>query len=268
MAFNKENFYQEGNSQEYFFSRTNPLANAGNVEILRIKDCCCSGVTIELVAEGTVGGGGALTVTFNSPTDAIDSRYIKVVVTDGQGNFATSVGTGTVSSLVVDTTTLNQNQHWTVNIVIEVVDNPGIECPCMKEYDFTFVPSVGFTIDTTTLGAQALRILESDNSTVVADGGNYALGTFPAGGTTEPFTVYIRNVGSQVLTVSSVSFLADVSAFTLAPFADVIYPNQSIAYNGTVDTSGVAGAYGGDITINSNDPLNAAYTINILFTLA
>jgi hypothetical protein len=170
--------------------------------------------------------------------------------------------------LVVDTTTLNQNQDWTVNIVIEVVDNPGIECPCMKEYDFTFVPSVGFTIDTTTLGAQALRLLESDNSTVVADGGNYALGTFPAGGTTEPFTVYLKNVGSQVLTVSSVSFLADVSAFTLAPFADVIYPNQSIAYSGKVDTSGVAGAYGGDITINSNDPLNAAYTINILFTLA
>jgi hypothetical protein len=262
MAFNKENFYQEGNSQEYFFSRTNPLANAGNVEILRIKDCCCSGVTIELVAEGEVGGGGALTVTFDSPTDAIDSRYIKVVVTDGQGNFATSVGTGTVSSLVVDTTTLNQNQDWTVNIVIEVVDNPGIECPCMKEYDFTFVPSVGFTIDTTTLGAQALRILESDNSTVVADGGTYNLG-----GTTGTFTVYIRNVGSQVLTVSSVSFTSDVTAFTLAPFADVIYPNQSIAYSGTVDISGPPGPYSGTITVNSNDPLNAAYTIDVDYTL-
>ena len=265
MSFNKENFYQEGNSQEYFFSRTNPLANAGNVEILRIKDCCCSGVSIELVAEGTVGGG-ALTVTFDSPTDAIDSRYIKVVVTDGQGNFATSVGTGTVSSLVVDTTTLNQNQHWTVNIVIEVVDNPGIECPCMKEYDFTFVPSVGFDIDTTTLGAQALRILESDNSTVVADGGTYNVGNI-VGGTTGTFTVYIRNVGSQVLTVSSVSFTADVTAFTLAPFANIVYPNQSIAYSGTVDTSGAAGPYSGTITVNSNDPLNAAYTIDVDYTL-
>ena len=262
MAFNKENFYQEGNSQEYFFSRTNPLANAGNVEILRIKDCCCTGVSIELVAEGAVGGGGALTVTFDSPTDAIDSRYIKVVVTDGQGNFATSVGTGTVSSLVVDTTTLNQNQHWTVNIVIEVVDNPGIECPCMKEYDFTFVPSVGFDIDTTTLGAQALRLLESDNSTVVADGGTYNVGN-----TTGTITVYIRNVGSQVLTVSSVSFTADVTAFTLEPFANIVYPNQSIPYSVTVDISGAPGPYSGTITVNSNDPLNAAYTIDIDYTL-
>jgi hypothetical protein len=267
MPFNKENFYQEGNSQEYFFARTNPLANAANVEILRIKDCCCAGVDIQLVAEGAVGGGGALTVTFSAPTDTIDSRYIKVVVTDGQGNFATSVGTGTVSSLVVDTTTLNQNQDWTVNIVIEVGENAAIDCPCMKEYDFTFVPSVGFTINTTTLGVQALRLLKADNSTIVADNGNYTIGSFTAGGTTEPFTVYVRNVGNQVLTVSSVSFLADVNSFALAPFSGVIYPNQSIAYSGTVDTSGAAGAYGGAITINSNDPLNAAYYINILFTL-
>ena len=267
MPFNKENFYQEGNSQEYFFARTNPLANAANVEILRIKDCCCAGVDIQLVAEGAVGGGGALTVTFSAPTDTIDSRYIKVVVTDGQGIFATSVGTGTVSSLVVDTTTLNQNHDWTVNIVIEVGENQAIDCPCMKEYDFTFVPSVGFNINTTTLGSQALRLLKADNSTIVADNGNYTIGSFAAGGTTEPFTVYVRNVGNQVLTVSSVSFLADVDSFALAPFSGVIYPNQSIAYSGTVDTSGAAGAYGGAITINSNDPLNAAYYINILFTL-
>jgi len=266
MPFNKENFYQEGNSQEFFFDRTNPLANAGNAEILRIKDCCCAGVSIELVAEGSVGAG-ELSVTFSSPTSTIDSRYIKIVVTDGQGNFATAVGTGTVSSLTVDISTLNPNQTWTVNIVIEVGDNPAIECPCMKEYDFTFVPGVGFTIDTTLLGAQALRLLESDNSTIVADGGSYSLGSFAAGGTTEPFTVYVKNTGGHVLTVSSVAFTADVAAFTLTPYGDVIYPTQSIAYSGTVDTSGIAGSYTGTITVNSNDPLNAAYTIDIDFTL-
>lgn len=267
MAFNKENFYQEGNSQEYFFARTNPLANAGNVEILRIKDCCCAGVDIQLIAEGSVGGGGSLTVSFSAPTSTIDSRYIKVVVTDGQGNFATSVGTGTVSSLVVDTSTLNANQDWTVNIVIEVGENPAIDCPCMKEYDFTFVPAVGFNIDTTTLGAQALRLLQDDNSTIVADGGTYAIGSFAAGGTTEPFTVYVKNVGNHVLTVSSVAFTSDVAGFTLTPYGDVVYPSQSIAYSGTVDTSGIAGSYTGTITVNSNDPLNAAYTIDIDFTL-
>lgn len=266
MAFNKENFYQEGNSQEYFFDRTNPLANAGNAEILKIKDCCCEGVDIQLVAEGSVGAGD-LVVTFASPTTTIDSRYVKIVVTDGQGNFATAVGSGNVTTLTVDISTLNANQTWTVNIVIEVGENPAIACPCMKEYDFTFVPAVGFNIDTTTLGAQALRLLESDNSTVVADGGTYAIGSFAAGGTTEPFTVYVKNTGAHVLTVSSVSFTADVAAFTLTPYGDVVYPSQSIAYSGTVDTSGVAGSYTGTITVNSNDPLNAAYTIDIDFTL-
>ena len=43
MPFNKENFFQEGNSEEFFFARTNPLANAANAEILKIEDCggCC-----------------------------------------------------------------------------------------------------------------------------------------------------------------------------------------------------------------------------------
>jgi hypothetical protein len=138
----------------------------------------------------------------------------------------------------------------------------------MKEYDFTFVPGVGFTIDTTLLGAQALRLLESDNSTIVADGGTYSIGSFAAGGTGEPFTVYVKNVGNHVLTVSSVSYTSDVSDFILTPYGDVIYPNQSIAYSGKVDTSGVAGSYTGTITVNSDDPLNAAYTIDIDFTLA
>ena len=266
MAFNKENFYQEGNSQEYFFDRTNPLANAGNAEILKIKDCCCEGVDIQLVAEGSVGAGD-LVVTFASPTTLIDSRYVKIVVTDSQGNFATAVGSGNVTTLTVDVSGLNVNQTWTVNIVIEVGENPAIACPCMKEYDFTFVPAVGFNIDTTTLGAQALRLLESDNSTVVADGGTYAIGSFAAGGTTEPFTVYVKNTGAHVLTVSSVAFTSDVAGFTLTPYGDVVYPSQSIAYSGTVDTSGAAGNYTGTITVNSNDPSNAAYTIDIDFTL-
>ena len=270
MAFNKENFYAEGNSQEFFFTRTNPLANPANAEILKIEKSGCCGTDLALVAEYAYESAtNSFDITFSAPTSTIDSRYVKIVITDGQGNFATAVGTGTVASLSVDVTGLNTSLTWTVSVVIEVNENASVDCPCMVEYTFPYYSASGsVTVNTTTLGAQALRLLESDNSTVVADGGNYALGTFPAGGTTKPFTVYLRNVGSQVLTVSSVSFLADVSAFTLEPFADVIYPNQSIAYKGTVDTSGVAGAYGGDITINSNDPLNAAYTINILFTLA
>ena len=267
MAFNKENFYQEGNSQEYFFSRTNPLANAGNAEILRIKDCCCEGVDIQLVAEGALSAGN-LTITLSAPTSTIDSRYVKVVVTDGQGNFATTVETGTVTTLNVDVTGLNPNTEWTISIVIEVGDNPAIECPCMKEFDLIFNPYTGsFTVDTTILGTQRITLLEGDNSTVVADGGAYSIGSFAAGGTTEGFTVYVKNTGGMVLTVSSVSFTSDVAAFTLTPYGDVIYPTQSIAYSGTVDTSGVAGTYTGTITVNSDDSTNTAYTIDIDFTL-
>ena len=51
MAFNKENFYQEGNSQEFFFSRTNPLANPANAEILKIKKSGCCESDLALVAE-------------------------------------------------------------------------------------------------------------------------------------------------------------------------------------------------------------------------
>ena len=268
MAFNKENFYQEGNSQEYFFSRTNPLANAGNAEILRIKDCCCAGVSIELVAEGALTAGN-LSITFSAPTSTIDSRYVKVVVTDGQGNFATTVGTGTVTTLDVDVTGLNPNTEWTISVVIEVGENPAIECPCMKEFDLIFNPYTGsFTVDTTTLGTQRIALLQADNNTVVSDGGSYSIGSFAAGGTTEPFTVYVKNTGGMVLTVSSVSFTSDVAAFTLPNFANVIYPGQSVAYSGKVDTSGVAGSYTGTITVNSDDSTNTVYTIDIDFTLA
>jgi hypothetical protein len=97
MAFNKENFYAEGNSQEFFFTRTNPLANPANAEILKIEKSGCCGTELPLVAEYEYNGmGQTFDIDFSSPTSAIDSRYVKVVVTDGQGNFATAVGTGTV----------------------------------------------------------------------------------------------------------------------------------------------------------------------------
>ena len=38
MAFNKENNFEEGNNLIPFQKRTNPYANGGNGEILRIED--------------------------------------------------------------------------------------------------------------------------------------------------------------------------------------------------------------------------------------
>jgi hypothetical protein len=264
MSFNKENFFQEGNSEEFFFSRINPLANAANAEILKIEDCggCCDlqlNVEFETVA-------GVTTITVNAPTSGYDTKYFKVQITDGQGNFVTGVDTGTVSSIAIDVSTLT-GSNWSVIIEIATGELDILNCDCTKKFSFAYDGGT-LAIDTEALWAPALRLLKADNATIVSDNGNYSIGTFPDGGTTAPFTVYAKNVGNQVLTVSSVSFLSDVASFALAPFSGVIYPGQSIAYSGTVDTSGAAGAYGGAITINSNDPSNAAYYINILFTLA
>ena len=264
MPFNKQNFFVEGNSEEFFFSRTNPLANGANAEILKIENCggCCD-LQLDFSAETT---SSVTTFTFNAPTSGYDTKYIKVQITDGAGNFVTGVDTGTVSSIAINVSTLT-GSNWSVIIEIATGDLDILNCDCVRRFSFGYDGGT-LAIDTEALWAPALRLLKADNSTIVADNGNYSIGTFPDGGTTAPFTVYVKNVGNQVLTVSSVSFLADVASFALAPFSGVIYPGQSIAYSGTVDTSGAAGAYGGAITINSNDPLNPAYYINILFTLA
>lgn len=270
MAFNKENFYQEGNSQEFFFTRTNPLANPANAEILKIKKSGCCDVDFALVAEyGYEGMGQTFGISFSSPTSAIDSRYVKVVVTDGHGHFATAVGTGTVSVLSVDASGLDTSVVWTVSVVIEVLSNASVDCPCMVEYDFPYNAFIGtITIDTTTLYSAKVSLLEADGTTAVADGGAYSIGSFAAGGTTEPFSVVVKNTGDSVLTVSSVSFTADVLSFTLPQYAGVIYPGASVTLNGTVDTSGIAGSYTGTITVNSDATNVPAYTIDIDYTLA
>ena len=268
MAFNKENFYQEGNSQEFFFSRTNPLANPANAEILKIKKTGCCDTEFALVAEYGYSAGDFV-IDFSAPTSTIDSRYVKVVVTDGQGNFATAVGTGTVSSLTVDVANLDVSVVWTVSVVIEVLSNASVDCPCMVEYTFPYNSFVGsVTVDTTTLYAARIAVFEVDGTTAIADAGTYDLGTFPDGGTTEDFSVVIKNNGAQVLTVSSVSFSGDVLSFTLPSFAGVIYPGNSITLKGTVDASGAAGSYTGAIVINSDASNVATYNVTIDYTLA
>lgn len=269
MAFNKENFYQEGNSQEFFFSRTNPLANPANAEILKIKKTGCCDTEFALVAEyAYVDLTNTFDITFSAPTSTINSRYVKVVVTDGQGHFATAVSSGTVSSISVDATGLDLSVVWTVSVVIEVLSNASVDCPCMVEYTFPYNSFVGsVTVDTTTLYAARVSMFEADGTTSVADGGAYDLGTFDAGGTTEGFRVVIKNTGASVLTISSVSFTGDVLTFVLPNFAGVVYPGASITLSGTVDASGIAGSYTGTITVNS-DGLPTPYTIDIDYTLA
>lgn len=270
MAFNKENFYQEGNSQEFFFTRTNPLANPANAEILKIKKSGCCDVDFALVAEyGYNGMAQTFDIYFSAPTSAIDSRYVKVVVTDGLGHFATAVGTGTVSSLSADASGLDTSVVWTVSVVIETLENASVDCPCIVEYTFPYNSFVGtVTIKTNTLYSPVIALFEADGTSSVADGGSYNIGTFADGGTSEPFSVVIKNTGASVLTISSVSFTADVLSFTLPQYAGVIYPGASVTLSGTVDASGSAGSYTGTITLNSDAPNAPVYTIDIDYTLA
>ena len=267
MAFNKENFYQEGNSQEFFFSRTNPLANPANAEILKIKKSgCCDNSELALVARyGYNGMGQTFDISFDS---TINARYAKVVVTDGQGHFATAVGTTSISSLSVDVTGLDSNVTWTISVVFEVNENASVDCPCIVEYTFPYYPaSRPQTVNTLTLDAPVVALFEADGTTSVANSGNYDLGTFPDGGTTESFSVVVKNNGQSVLTISSVSFTGDIVSFTLPQFAGVVYPGGAITLSGTVDASGIAGSYTGDITINS-DAVNDPYIVTIDYTLA
>jgi hypothetical protein len=270
MAFNKENFYAEGNSQEFFFSRTNPLANPANAEILKIKKSGCCDTEFALVAEyGYNGMGGTFVIDFSAPTSTIDSRYVKIVVTDGQGNFATAVDSGTVSTLTADVSGLDVSVTWTISVVIEVNANASVDCPCMVEYTFPYLPFVGtVTVNTTTLYAAKISAFEADGTTAIADGGTYDLGTFPAGGSTEKFSVVLKNTGESVLTISSVSFSGDVVNFTLPNFAGVVYPNQTVTLSGDVDASGIAGSYTGALVINSDGVNATAYNITIDYTLA
>jgi hypothetical protein len=267
MAFNKENFYQEGNSQEFFFSRTNPLANPANAEILKIKKSgCCDNSELALVAEyGYNGMGQTFDIEFDS---TINARYAKVVVTDGLGHFATAVGTTSIDVLRVDVTGLDSNVTWTISVVFEVNENASVDCPCIVEYTFPYYPASGTqTVNTLTLDAPVVALFEADGTTSVVNGGNYDLGTFPDGGTTEPFSVVVKNNGQSVLTISSVSFTGDIVSFTLPQYAGVVYPGGTITLSGKVDASGIAGSYTGTITINS-DAVNDPFTIDIDYTLA
>jgi hypothetical protein len=264
MAFNKENFYTEGNSPEYFFSRTNPLANPANAEILKVSDCCCEG--FQLVAEVETTAGSTV-VTFSSPTSGYNTRFIKVVINDGQGNFVAGVGTGTVSSITIDTSSLNANVNWTVQVIIETTDNVAVDCPCSQEFSFPYnVTQSPYSVDTTTLGAQVAQLRKPDG-TVVADGGTYNLGTF-AIGTSEPFEIQVWNVGGHVLTVGTLAKTSQVLTFVKPTFGSTIFPNSYVTYSGTVNTNLTAGAKTGTITVNSDDPSNAAYAITIGYTLA
>lgn len=256
MSFNKENFFQEGNSEEFFFARTNPLANNANAEILKIEDCggCCDlqlNVDIETRE-------GVTTITINAPTSGYDTKYFKVQITDGQGNFATSVGTGTLSTLDVDVSNL-LGSDWYVIIEISTGDLDILGCDCVKKFSFAY-DGGELLIDTEALANPVLRVTAL-NSTVGIT--TLALGSFP-NGTNIPFEVELHNTGFTVLTVASATPVADILSATLPTFAGVIFPGNKYTLSAVADGTLGAGAQTGDIDFISD---GGNITLTVTWTL-
>jgi hypothetical protein len=257
MPFNKENFFQEGNSEEFFFARTNPLANAANAEILKIEDCggCCD-IQLDMYI-GTVEG--TTTVEFNTPTDDYDTKYVKVQITDGQGNFVTAVGTGLVDELVLDTSGLN-GSDWSVIIEISIGESDLLGCDCTKKFSFAY-NGTALSIDTEALANPVLSLSAVGGALGIT---TLALGTFPDGADI-PFQVELHNTGFTVLTVASATPVADVLSATLPQFAGVIYPGQKYTLSAVADGNLGAGAQTGDINFVSD---GGNITLTVTWTLS
>lgn len=263
MSFNKENFFQEGNSEEYFVRRFNPLANAANAEILKIEDCgnCCD-IELDLDMSTTEG---TTTIEFNTPTDDYDTKYVKVQITDGQGNFVTAVGTGLVDELDLDVTGLN-GSDWSVIIEIAIGDLDIVNCNCVRRFSFPYNGGT-LSIDTEAIGIGILR-------GSATEGGTYNLttipaGAFPDGGTDEDFDFYVRNIGANALRVESISITGDVlsAAFdTTFIGSGTLFPSDTRKIATTLDSSGAVGSYSGTVVFNYTD--GTTQVITITYTLA
>ena len=255
MSFNKENFYQEGNSEEFFFSRTNPLANAANAEILKIEEC--GACTLELVGSLT-NDEGEVTLKLNDPTETYDFKYIKLQITDGKGNFVTAIGSGIDPSLVIDVTGLLGND-WTVIIVMETGEGDLLSCNCKVVYNFNYDGGV-LALDTVASNAPVLSLSAVGGALGIT---TFDLGTFPDGADI-PFQVELHNTGFTVLTVASATPNADVLTATLPQFAGVIYPNQKYTLSAVADGTLGAGAQTGSIDFVSD---GGSITLTVTWTL-
>ena len=257
MAFLKDNFYEEGNSEEFFAKRNNPLANSANAEILKVESCGSCAIELDIAITTSAG---TTTVVLNAPTNAYDA--VMVHITDGKGNFVTGSGAG-----AIDTSSLDSSATWTVTVYIESGTDKALNCVCSKKYTFDYVPADGVEINTETIGIGILRA----SATV---GGTYnletlAAGAFADGGTTETFEFFVKNVGVNALQVDTITVDGDlVSAVfeTTLLGADTLLPTNIRKISSELDSSGAAGAYTGDVIFTYTDGTTQSITIN--YTLA
>jgi hypothetical protein len=260
MAFLKDNFFVEGNSEDAFFSRTNPLANAANAEILKVEECGDCG--IELVVEITTAGG-TTSINFDAPTSTYaDLIVLNTQFTDGKGNFATAAGNASL-----DTSALDSTQTWTATVSVQIREGGILGCACSKKFNFSYNPADGIQIDTREIGIGILRASATEGGTYNLT--TIAAGAFPDGGTSEDFDFYVKNIGVNALRIATVTVTGDVLTAVIDTTllgGDTLFAGNIRNIAITIDSSGAVGSYSGTVIFTYTD--GSTETITITYTLA
>lgn len=139
------------------------------------------------------------------------------------------------------------------SVVYEIDTNDGLSTLSAQ---MTFRKE-GTSTQPTTLAPDVV-LIDSFTSQVKTNGSSLSFGEFNTGDSVYRI-VNIKNKGSQNLSISSVGFTGD---FTGQNFNGSLPPNSQQSIVVTMDTA-TAGTKTGTITVNSNDPETAAYTINL-----
>ncbi len=119
----------------------------------------------------------------------------------------------------------------------------------------------GIAASTPSLQVKNAAAIVTDNSTAVL------VGSAPVGTAAAPFTSFtINNTGSAALSLNSISVSGTVFALTSLPtFPASIAAGANVTFTVTA-TPSVAGANNGIITIETNDPTTASFSLNVTAT--
>jgi hypothetical protein len=117
-------------------------------------------------------------------------------------------------------------------------------------------------------GLEARQLLSAsiqvfNGSTQYSNYGYDSFGTVTVGAS-DSQTLTLKNVGTSTLTISSDSLPGGFSSSTSTPIS--ISPNQSASFNVSLNTNSM-GTYSGPLTLDTNDPNNSYFQLNLSGTV-